>query len=135
MIPILLDGVRDGNLKGKAGYRPSDVCCSAPTGSGKTLAFVLPVVQVPKIFYLEFEIFVTFKVRVFQQKFTNLFLQALKNRVVCRVRALVVLPVRDLAAQVYNVFCSYCEGTDLKVALVTGQKTFSIEQQTLVKQG
>ena len=54
MIPILLDGVRDGNLKGKAGYRPSDVCCSAPTGSGKTLAFVLPVVQVQQI-YFEFK--------------------------------------------------------------------------------
>ena len=63
------------------------------------------------------------------------YFQALKNRVVCRVRALAVLPVRDLAIQVYNVFCSYCEGTDLKVGLITGQKTFSIEQQTLVKQG
>ena len=61
VIPILLDGVRDGNLKGKAGYRPSDVCCSAPTGSGKTLAFVLPIVQVRKIFYFEFEIFVKSK--------------------------------------------------------------------------
>ncbi|XP_013775579.1 ATP-dependent RNA helicase DDX51-like [Limulus polyphemus] len=85
--------------------RPQDICVSAPTGSGKTLAFVLPIIQ------------------------------ALKSRVVCRVRALAVLPVRDLAAQVYNVFCSYCKGTSLRVGLAVGQKTFTEEQKTLVKQG
>lgn len=51
-------------------FRPNDVCVSAPTGSGKTLAFVVPVVQ------------------------------ALQDRVVPRIRALVVLPVQDLAMQV-----------------------------------
>ena len=45
-------------------FRPHDVCVSAPTGSGKTLAFVLPIVQ------------------------------ALKGRIVPKVRALVVLPVQ-----------------------------------------
>jgi superfamily II DNA/RNA helicase len=35
-----------GFLMGKAGFRPSDICVSAPTGSGKTLAFVLPIIQV-----------------------------------------------------------------------------------------
>ena len=60
-------------------FRPHDVCVSAPTGSGKTLAFVLPIVQ------------------------------ALRNRVVPRVRALVVLPVQDLATQVYKVFLQYAE--------------------------
>ncbi|XP_076316304.1 putative ATP-dependent RNA helicase Dbp73D [Tachypleus tridentatus] len=86
-------------------YRPQDICVSAPTGSGKTLAFVLPIIQ------------------------------ALKSRVVCRVRALAVLPVRDLAVQVYNVFYSYCKGTSLRVGLAVGQKTFTEEQNTLVKQG
>jgi ATP-dependent RNA helicase DDX51/DBP6 len=47
-----------------------DICVNAPTGSGKTLAYVLPVVS------------------------------ALRNRVVCRLRALVVLPTHDLAMQV-----------------------------------
>lgn len=42
-------------------------------------------------------------------------LQALKNRVVCRIRAMVVLPVRDLAAQVFKVFLQYTKGTNLKV--------------------
>ena len=46
VIPILLSGVQNGNLTGRGGYRPSDICCSAPTGSGKTLAFVLPIIQV-----------------------------------------------------------------------------------------
>lgn len=46
--------------------RARDICVAAPTGSGKTLAFVLPV------------------------------LNALANRKIRRLRALVVLPSRDL---------------------------------------
>jgi len=88
-----------------AGYAPADLCVSAPTGSGKTLAFILPIVQ------------------------------TLESRIVCRVRALVVLPTRDLAAQVYNVFCSYAQNTKLKVALVTGHKPLAREQTMLVRQG
>ena len=42
VIPAVVKGLR---LE-KAGYRPQDICCSAPTGSGKTLAFVLPIIQV-----------------------------------------------------------------------------------------
>ena len=88
VIPVLLDNSALGHVVGRAGYRPSDICCSAPTGSGKTLAFVLPIVQV------------------------------LRRRVVCRVRALVVLPVRDLATQVYKVFQTYCKCTKLKVNIM-----------------
>ena len=85
--------------------RPSDVCVSAPTGSGKTLAFVLPIVQ------------------------------ALRGRVVTRVRALVILPVQDLATQVYRVFQSFASGTALKVKLLTPQKSFVQEQNELVRTG
>lgn len=46
MIPTLLHSVANGFLVGRGGFRPSDLCVSAPTGSGKTLAFVIPVVQV-----------------------------------------------------------------------------------------
>ena len=46
-----------------------------------------------------------------------IFLQALKTRVTCEIRALVVLPVQDLATQVYKVFQTYCKGTQLKVHL------------------
>lgn len=46
VIPAILEGVAHGLLAGRGGYRPRDVCVSAPTGSGKTLAFVVPIVQV-----------------------------------------------------------------------------------------
>lgn len=103
VIPMMLESLKMSFLMGKAGFRPSDICVSAPTGSGKTLAFVLPIVQ------------------------------ALKSRVTCQVRALTVLPVRDLAIQVFKVFKTYCENTQLKVALLVGQKQFHQEQQSLVK--
>lgn len=83
--------------------RPSDICVSTPTGSGKTLAFVLPIVQ------------------------------SLQDRVVCSIRALVVLPVSELAFQVFKVFQTFVTGTDLKVALLTGKKSFIAEQTALVK--
>ncbi|XP_063400701.1 ATP-dependent RNA helicase DDX51-like [Mytilus trossulus] len=103
VIPMMLESVKMGFLYGNGGFRPSDICVSAPTGSGKTLAFVLPIIQ------------------------------ALKTRVTCQVRALVVLPVRDLAVQVYKVFKAYSENTQLKVVLLVGQKQFHQEQQSLVK--
>jgi len=41
--------------------------------------------------------------------------------VVRRVRCLVVVPVGDLAAQVYKVFSDYCQHTELKVGLILGR--------------
>lgn len=55
-----------------------DLCICSPTGSGKTLAYALPIVQM------------------------------LSSRVIRRLRALIVLPTRDLAIQVIlysNVVC------------------------------
>lgn len=52
------------------GGRERDLCVCSPTGSGKTLSFALPIVQL------------------------------LSTRVLRRLRALVVLPTRDLAVQV-----------------------------------
>lgn len=46
VIPAILESVSSGLLLGPGGYRPRDICVSAPTGSGKTLAFVIPVIQV-----------------------------------------------------------------------------------------
>ncbi|KAG9270384.1 ATP-dependent RNA helicase DDX51 [Astyanax mexicanus] len=103
VIPAILETVNSGLLIGQGGYRPRDICVSAPTGSGKTLAFVIPVIQ------------------------------ALMMRVVCEVRALAVLPTKELAEQVYKVFCSYAEGTDLKVVMAAGQKSFAAEQATLTE--
>lgn len=84
-------------------FRPCDVCVSAPTGSGKTLAFVLPLIH------------------------------SLKHRVVPRIRALVILPVQELAAQVFQVFQTYSHGSGLSVKLLTSQKSFATEQNELVR--
>lgn len=83
--------------------RPSDVCVSAPTGSGKTLAFVVPIVE------------------------------SLRGRMVPKIRAIVVLPTQDLAAQVYKVFNVYSEGSGLRVKLLTGQQ--SVASEELVRKG
>ncbi|XP_045618299.2 ATP-dependent RNA helicase DDX51 isoform X2 [Procambarus clarkii] len=85
-------------------YRPHDICVSAPTGSGKTLAYVLPIIQ------------------------------ALNGRTVPRIRALVLLPVQELAIQVYKVFQTYVKVSNLKVGIAVGQKSFVKEQQSLVRQ-
>uniref|UniRef100_UPI003AAF0899 ATP-dependent RNA helicase DDX51 n=1 Tax=Centroberyx gerrardi TaxID=166262 RepID=UPI003AAF0899 len=101
VIPAILESANQGLLIGRGGYKPRDVCVSAPTGSGKTLAFVIPVIQ------------------------------ALMERVVCEVRALAVLPTKELAQQVCKVFTSYSEGTTLKVVMLAGQKSFAAEQASL----
>ncbi|RMC06021.1 hypothetical protein DUI87_17566 [Hirundo rustica rustica] len=50
VIPAILQSASNGFLLGRGGYRPKDICVSAPTGSGKTLSFVIPIVQVSKVF-------------------------------------------------------------------------------------
>ncbi|KAI9061028.1 DEAD-domain-containing protein [Trametes sanguinea] len=81
---------------------PEDLCVSAPTGSGKTLAYVLPIVEV------------------------------LSSRVVTRLRALVVLPTRDLVVQVRETFEAVAKGRGLKIGTATGQHSFAHEQAQLV---
>ncbi|KFO71504.1 ATP-dependent RNA helicase DDX51, partial [Cuculus canorus] len=106
VIPAILQSASSGYLVGPGGYRPKDICVSAPTGSGKTLSFGL---------------------------IWPLFWQVLLDRVVCHVRALVVLPTKELAQQVSKVFNIYTDGTGLKVVLITGQKPFAKEQEMLVQ--
>lgn len=84
-------------------FRPRDICVSAPTGSGKTLAFAIPLVQL------------------------------LSQRVKRKIRALVVLPVAELALQVFRVFKKLCEKTDLTVCLLSNQAAFHVEQEKLVE--
>jgi len=81
---------------------PEDVCVSAPTGSGKTLAYVLPIVEI------------------------------LSTRTVTRLRALVVLPTRDLVTQVRETFEAVAKGRGLKIGTATGQHSFIHEQGQLV---
>ncbi|KAJ3555698.1 hypothetical protein NM688_g2432 [Phlebia brevispora] len=81
---------------------PRDVCVSAPTGSGKTLAYVVPIVEI------------------------------LSARVVTRLRALIVLPTRDLVTQVRETFEAVGKGRGLKIGTATGQHSFAHEQTQLV---
>ncbi|XP_028176368.1 probable ATP-dependent RNA helicase Dbp73D [Ostrinia furnacalis] len=82
---------------------PHDICVSAPTGSGKTLSFVIPIIQV------------------------------LMKDVGHHIRAMVVLPVQELAAQIFKVFKKYCQRTGLKVALLSGSIPLHQEQQQIVR--
>ena len=105
VIPAVLSQTDTNSLLGRGGYVPGDICVSAPTGSGKTLAYVLPIVQI------------------------------LMKRVVCHLRALIILPTKDLANQVKQVFEMFTEGTNLRVGLASGSSSFSKNQEQLVNQG
>lgn len=59
-------------------------------------------------------------------------MNALSERKVVRLRALAVLPSRDLAEQVFHVFERYARGSDLKVGLAIGQTDFESEQKALL---
>jgi ATP-dependent RNA helicase DDX51/DBP6 len=81
-----------------------DVCVSAPTGSGKSLAYILPIVH------------------------------GLARRSRPALRALIVLPTRDLALQVRSVIAHFCEqeGSNLKVQTLVGQNSMSQERAELM---
>ncbi|XP_024958779.1 DEAD-box ATP-dependent RNA helicase 1 [Cynara cardunculus var. scolymus] len=80
-----------------------DLCVNSPTGSGKTLAYALPIVQ------------------------------SLSNRAVKCLRALVVLPTRDLALQVRDVFATIAPAVGLSVGLAVGQSSIADEISMLIE--
>ncbi|KAJ4848872.1 DEAD-box ATP-dependent RNA helicase 1 [Turnera subulata] len=80
-----------------------DICVNSPTGSGKTLAYALPIVQM------------------------------LSTRAVKCLRALVVLPTRDLALQVKDVFEAIAPAVGLSVGLAVGQSSIADEIAELIK--
>eukprot|EP00798_Chlamydomonas_sp_ICE-L_P014822 gene14822-20875_t len=82
-----------------------DLCIAAPTGSGKTLAYALPVVNM----------------------LTRLHHGGSQH---C-LQALVVLPTRDLAAQVHQVFSTLCHGVGLTLGLAAARTTFAAEAAEL----
>lgn len=84
-------------------FRPQDICVSAPTGSGKTLAFAIPIVQL------------------------------LSKRIERKIRALIVLPVNELALQVYYIFKNLTSKTNLSVCLLSKSCSLLIEQQKLIE--
>ena len=87
---------------GRLCVQPRDMCVSAPTGSGKTIAYAVPI------------------------------LQSLRDRSIIRLRALLLLPSRELATQVYGVFCRLSRGTNLCIAVCTGQTPLEDEQRLIM---
>ncbi|KAJ2993421.1 ATP-dependent RNA helicase ddx51 [Globomyces sp. JEL0801] len=79
-----------------------DLCVSAPTGSGKTLAYAVPIVE------------------------------SLLNRIIPQIRALIILPTRELAFQVKNTFDLLTSSSNLQIGLTVGSGSFTQEQQSLV---
>ncbi|KAI9681096.1 MAG: ATP-dependent RNA helicase dbp6 [Caeruleum heppii] len=82
-----------------------DVCIAAATGSGKTLAYVLPIVE------------------------------SLRHRVVTKLRALIIVPTRELVSQARAV-CELCTSrTSLKIGTAIGSRPFREEQGALIVAG
>ena len=103
VIPDVIESERNAHLRGAR-----DVCCHAPTGSGKTLAFVLPLLTA---LYNEN----SSSSSGGQQSSPSGGARGLR-----KLRALVVLPGRDLAKQVHNVFVRYAKGSHIKIGLAVG---------------
>lgn len=79
-----------------------DVCVCAPTGSGKTLAYLLPI------------------------------LHGLRNRKCPRLRALIMVPGRELALQVASIVESLSKVLGLKTGMAIGATSLSTEIRKLV---
>lgn len=87
--------------------QPRDLCVSAPTGSGKTISFAVPIIH------------------TLQNEASN----------TIRLKALILQPSRELAQQVYKVFCCLTRGLGIKVALSVGQRSFEVERRELTGSG
>jgi ATP-dependent RNA helicase DDX51/DBP6 len=82
-----------------------DLCVSAPTGSGKTLAYILPIVQ------------------------------SLKQKIVTRLRAIIIVPTRELVTQAQGLAQVCAAGTGVKIGTAVGNISLSAEQENLVRKG
>lgn len=82
--------------------RADDIVLCAPTGSGKTLAYALPIIQ------------------------------QLHARIVPSLKAIVVVPTRDLALQVAYVFTVLANPFGISVTAVTGASSLAEEEANLV---
>lgn len=84
---------------------PGDICISAATGSGKTLAYTLPMVE------------------------------SLRDKPTIRLRGLVVVPTRELVAQVQESLEVCGAGSGLKIGTAIGSKSLKMEQELLIEKG
>ena len=83
-----------------------DIAVSAPTGSGKTIAYLVPILESLK-----------------------------KIAGLGRLKALVIVPTRELVTQVTSVAESLARGSSIKIGSTTGTGNFKDEQSKLVKMG
>lgn len=90
-------------IPGSPQQYPGDICISAATGSGKTLAYALPMVE------------------------------NLRDRPVIRLRGLVVVPTRELVAQVRECLEMCGAGSGLKIGTAVGSKSLKKEQELLIE--
>lgn len=84
-------------------HHQGDICISAATGSGKTLAYVLPMIH------------------------------KLSTLAAIKLRALIVVPTRELVRQAKEVCEACAAGTKVKIATAVGSKTLNDEQELLVE--
>ncbi|KAH0837475.1 hypothetical protein AYO21_08926 [Fonsecaea monophora] len=85
-------------------HHSGDLCVSAATGSGKTLSYVLPIVA------------------------------DLKDIPGTKLRAVIVVPTRELVKQVRDLCDACAAGTSLKFATAVGSKSLTEEQDLLIKE-
>jgi ATP-dependent RNA helicase DDX51/DBP6 len=81
-----------------------DVCVSAPTGSGKTLGYLIPIVE------------------------------ELKHSLDSKLRAIIVVPTRELVSQAYHVANMIATGTNVQVGTAVGNVARLQEQDLLIEQ-
>ncbi|KAK5164569.1 ATP-dependent RNA helicase dbp6 [Saxophila tyrrhenica] len=107
VIPLLLPPGTSGArfLPGSEIVLP-DIAVSAPTGSGKTVAYLMPILESLK--------------------------QAAGSGT---LKALIVVPTRELVMQVAAVAESLARGTNIKVGMATGSGVFKDEQARLIRHG
>lgn len=100
----LIPWILDAQLK-PIPFRPKDVCVSAVTGSGKTLSYAVPIVQ-----------------------------NIMQTKMECKVRALVMLPVYELAKQVFGVIDKLCNNLKVRCILLSKNRSLEVEQNQLILQ-
>jgi ATP-dependent RNA helicase DDX51/DBP6 len=81
-----------------------DVLVNASTGSGKTLAYTIPVIQ------------------------------SLENRIVPRLRCIILVPTRPLINQVYKTLTSVSRGIDLNIVTL-GKSDMSLNDESMKLKG
>lgn len=107
LIPLLLQPGSPGAryLPGTESVLP-DIAVGAPTGSGKTIAYLMPMIEGMK-----------------------------QLADAGRLRALVVVPTRELVMQVAAVAESLAKASKVKIGVATGTGSFGDEQARLIQRG